>query len=78
MTPEAKARLNIDDMLIKAGYAVQDMKVLNPNASLGVVVREFPTESGKTMHLNLMNTAIIDGYHLSFRQWNQLHIREKK
>ena len=46
MTPEQKARENIDKKLEQAGWAVQDMKQLNPIASLGVAVREFPTSTG--------------------------------
>lgn len=45
---------------------------------LGVSLFEDEVESSKTINKNLMDTTIIDGYHLSFRQWNQLHIREKK
>ena len=46
MTPEAKARQMIDKKLVEAGWIVQDMKQLNLTASLGVVVREFPTSTG--------------------------------
>jgi type I restriction enzyme R subunit len=56
MTPETKARIEIDKKLQEAGYVLQDMKALNPNASLGVVVREFPTESGPVDYL-----IFIDG-----------------
>jgi type I site-specific restriction endonuclease len=51
MTPEAKARVNIDKMLIEAGYVLQDMKDFNRTASLGVAVREFPTQSGPVDYL---------------------------
>jgi type I restriction enzyme, R subunit len=46
MTPEAKARQQIEDRLAQAGWVVQDMKQLNLGASLGVAVREFPTDTG--------------------------------
>ena len=46
MTPEAKARQQIDQKLEQAGWIVQDMKQLNLSAGLGVVVREFPTDTG--------------------------------
>ena len=46
MTPEQKARENIDKKLEQAGWTVQDMKQLNSIASLGVAVREFPTSTG--------------------------------
>lgn len=46
MTPEAKAREKIDVRLVKSGWIVQDMKQINPMASLGVAVREYPTSTG--------------------------------
>lgn len=51
MHPEEKARLEIDRKLEEAGYIVQDMKELNPSAGLGVVVREYQTESGPADYL---------------------------
>ena len=51
MTPEQKARLNIDKMLLDAGYVIQDMRELNRAASLGVAVREYPTNSGEVDYL---------------------------
>jgi type I restriction enzyme R subunit len=51
MTPEAKARENIDKMLIEAGFVLQDMKDLNRTASLGVAVREYQTNSGPVDYL---------------------------
>jgi type I restriction enzyme R subunit len=50
-TPESKAREIIDRKLADAGYLVQDMRELDPRASLGVVVREYPTESGPVDYL---------------------------
>ena len=46
MTPEQQARANIDKMLTRAGWAVQDADSLNVYASKGVAVREFPLKSG--------------------------------
>lgn len=46
MTPEQLARVQIDRKLIQAGWVIQDFQQLNPIASLGVAVREFPTSSG--------------------------------
>ncbi|GAA4446126.1 type I restriction-modification enzyme R subunit C-terminal domain-containing protein [Nibrella saemangeumensis] len=45
MTPEAKARQNIDKMLTHAGWQVQDLKQINLSLG-GVAVREYPTDSG--------------------------------
>ena len=46
MTPEAEARLKIDERLVQAGWVVQSIKQLNPVAARGVAVREFPTDTG--------------------------------
>lgn len=46
MTPEQQARANIDEMLTKAGWAVQDADALNLYAGQGVAAREFPLKSG--------------------------------
>ena len=46
MTPEQKAREEIDKRLDEAGWVVQDMKQVNQMASLGVAVREYPTSTG--------------------------------
>jgi len=51
MTPEAKARVNIDKMLTESGYILQDMSGFNRTAALGVAVREFPTNSGPVDYL---------------------------
>lgn len=46
MTPEERAREQIDSLLFSAGWSVQNYKQLNLGASLGVAVREYPTETG--------------------------------
>ncbi|MEO9241537.1 type I restriction-modification enzyme R subunit C-terminal domain-containing protein [Pseudomonas inefficax] len=46
MTPESKARQQIDQKLQQAGWVIQDMKQLNLGAACGVAVREFRTGSG--------------------------------
>lgn len=46
MTPEAKAREQIDSKLTAAGWVLQDMSQLNLAAGLGVAVREYPTDTG--------------------------------
>ncbi len=45
MTPETKARQQIDQKLEQAGWVIQDMKQLNLGAVVGVAVREYPTDS---------------------------------
>lgn len=46
MTPEEKARQLIDARLEQSGWALQNLREVNPMASLGVAVREYPTSTG--------------------------------
>jgi type I restriction enzyme, R subunit len=46
LSPETKARQEIDKRLALAGWLVQDMKELDLSANLGVAVREYPTDTG--------------------------------
>lgn len=46
MTPEEQAREQIDDRLKMSGWVIQDLQKVNPMASLGVAVREYPTSTG--------------------------------
>ncbi len=45
-TPEENARQRIDEMLVNAGWVVQDYKQANIHAGRGVVLRNFPLASG--------------------------------
>ena len=45
-TLEQRARANIDRLLEQAGWSLQDVVALNPFASRGVAVREFPLRHG--------------------------------
>ncbi len=45
-TPEQIARDKIDAMLQQAGWKVQDKKAIDFSASLGIAVREYPTDIG--------------------------------
>ncbi len=55
MTPEAKARQQIDQKLEQAGWIVQDLKKINLSASLGVAVREYPTDTGPADYVLFVN-----------------------
>jgi type I restriction enzyme R subunit len=59
MTPEAKARQQIDEKLTQAGWAVQDMKRLNLGAAVGVAVREYPTDSGPADYVLFVNRDAV-------------------
>jgi type I restriction enzyme R subunit len=51
MTPEQKARQQIDRQLEQAGWLVQDMAQINISAGSGVAVREFPLTTGAADYL---------------------------
>jgi type I restriction enzyme, R subunit len=53
-TPEERAREKIDELLIAAGWAVQDYKAFNPGAALGIALREVPLASGRCDYLLLV------------------------
>lgn len=55
MSPEEKARLEIDKQLIACGYVIQDFVNINPKASKGVIVREYPTDTGEVDYLIFIN-----------------------
>jgi|SRR5271166_2959303 len=46
ITPEDRARENIDKLLSDAGWVVQDKRATNLSAGRGVSVREFPLKPG--------------------------------
>ena len=59
MTPEEKARQLIDQKLVQAGWVVQDRKQLNLGASLGVAVREYPTDTGPADYMLFVNRIAV-------------------
>ena len=59
MTPEEKARQQIDRMLGAAGWEVQDLRELNLGAGLGVAVREFPLKSGEADYLLFVDRRAV-------------------
>src|SRR5688572_2682605 len=51
MTPEQKAREEIDRQLAACGWLVQNHKAMNISAGVGVAVREFPLKTGYADYL---------------------------
>lgn len=49
--PEDIARQNIDEMLVRSGWLVQDLREFNPSAAKGIAVREFPMKNGEADYL---------------------------
>jgi type I restriction enzyme R subunit len=59
MTPEQKARQEIDRKLIEAGWVIQDMKQLNLAAGIGVAVREYATDTGPADYVLFVNRNAV-------------------
>jgi type I restriction enzyme R subunit len=59
MTPEEKARVEIDKLLKVCGWEVQDRKSVNLSASLGVAVREVSLETGESDYLLFVDRKAI-------------------
>lgn len=61
LTPEARARREIDKQLEACGWVVQDMKDLNLYAARGVAVREFPMTGGNEADYLLFVDGLATG-----------------
>ena len=59
MTPEQRARQNIDQLLTAAGWTIQGREGMNLGASQGVAVREFPMASGPTDYLLFIDRKAV-------------------
>lgn len=59
MTPEQKARKNIDRQLEQCGWVVQDHAGINIMTGFGVAVREFPLKSGFADYLLYVSGKVI-------------------
>ncbi len=59
MTPEQKARQQIDRQLEQAGWKVQDFEEMNISAGPGVAVREFPLKTGFADYMLYANGKAI-------------------
>ncbi|MBI5389694.1 DEAD/DEAH box helicase family protein, partial [Candidatus Woesearchaeota archaeon] len=59
MTPEEKARQEIDKQLEAAEWRIQDIRELNLGASLGVAVREFPLKNGFADYLLFVDRQAV-------------------
>ncbi|MDX2208074.1 MAG: type I restriction-modification enzyme R subunit C-terminal domain-containing protein [Gemmatimonadales bacterium] len=59
LTPEQRARVNIDAMLAAAGWVVQSRDEINLHASRGVAVREFPLSTGPVDYLLMVDQQAV-------------------
>ena len=55
LSPEQRARVQIDSMLIASGWRIQDYKSLNLGAGRGIAIREVPLKSGRCDYLLLVD-----------------------
>ena len=82
MTPEEEARQEIDRLLEAADWQVQDYKNLNLGAALGVAIREFPLESGRSDYLLFVDRIAVGAIEASLNRlyswmasaWAALHV----
>lgn len=59
LKPETQARLGIDEQLKLAGWKVQTWPKANLGEGLGVVVREYPTDTGPADYLLFVNRKAV-------------------
>ncbi len=63
MTPELKARQNIDAQLVETGWLVQDAREMFISAGLGVAIREFALADGEAdylLYVDSMAAGIVE------------------
>lgn len=54
-TPEQSARRKIDQMLIDAGWIIQNKNQINLSSGLGIVIREFQTDAGPADYILIVD-----------------------
>jgi type I restriction enzyme R subunit len=59
LTPEQRARQQIDAQLVACGWVVQDYKQFNPSAGRGIALREAPLKSGTCDYLLLVDRKAV-------------------
>jgi type I restriction enzyme R subunit len=57
--PEKRARRHIDEMLLAAGWAVQDRAAMNLAAAPGVAIRELQTASGPADYMLFLGNHLV-------------------
>ncbi|MGC2239084.1 MAG: type I restriction-modification enzyme R subunit C-terminal domain-containing protein [Pyrinomonadaceae bacterium] len=59
MTPEAFARVKIDELLTEAGWKVQDKKAANFGARIGIAIREAAFKDGEADYVLFVNRVPV-------------------
>lgn len=57
--PEQQARDRIDKLLSEAGWSIQDKDKINLGASVGVAIREYPTDTGQADYVLFVDRQAI-------------------
>ena len=70
-TPEQKARDNIDEMLGRAGWLVQDKKKIDFSASFGIAIREYQTDVGSADYVLFINKEPVGVVEAKPEDWGQ-------
>ena len=70
-TPEQAARDNIDKMLSKAGWIVQDKKKINWTAGPGIAVREYQTDVGPADYVLFAGRKPVGVIEAKAEEWGQ-------
>src|SRR5260221_566600 len=59
MTPEQKARQQIDTLLQECGWLIQDYRAVNLSAGPGIAIREVPMKEGKVDYLLCLDRKAV-------------------
>ena len=70
-SPEQKARDNIDQMLAKAGWLVQNKKSINLNLGAGIAVREYQTDVGPADYVLFVNRQAVGVIEAKPESWGE-------
>src|SRR5690554_3004241 len=69
--PEQKARDNVDALLAKAGWVVQDKKKIDFSKSLGIAVREYQTDIGPADYVLFVDKQAVGVIEAKPESWGE-------
>lgn len=67
--PEQRARDKIDKLLSAAGWTVQRVKEINPNAGLGIAIREYQTDVGPVDYALFVDKKLVGVIEAKSEEW---------
>ena len=70
-TPEEAARDSIDEMLLQAGWVVQDNKKIDFSADFGIAVREYRTDAGPADYVLFIDKKPVGVVEAKPEHWGQ-------